>query len=319
MSANSTRPNTSTRSPPARSVSFSDSPAMSSNRKSARRKPRTGSRSPTLSRRKGRNCGSTISPSGATPRTSRKRTSLSITCSGRRWRPRIRISFPTPTAIWPARNSSTRISWTTKRSTPTTRPCAGFTPSARMIRRRSGWSTGCGPGSKPADSATFAGSPQRASAPAPMHPYALLRVLAYPSFDHRRDRLHGAGDIDPSGLVAPRLDGFAEVHTEAMLVGETDDARAVNRAFDVAGETGDEGVGFAAAAEERHVDAVDVMLVHEHGDVAAGLQYAQELEWRVEAGGDEAPHAAFAKLDDRVAPRADMGPPVKHRRIEPVF
>jgi hypothetical protein len=68
----------------------------------------------------------------------------------------------------------------------------------------------------------------------------LLGVLAYPSFDHRRDRLHGAGNVDLAGIVAPRLDGFAEIDAEALLVGQTDDARAVNRAFDVARETGDE-------------------------------------------------------------------------------
>ena len=50
-------------------------------------------------------------------------------------------------------------------------------------------------------------------------------MLAYPSFDHRRDRLHGAGDIDLTGLVAPGLDGFAEIDAEAMLVEVLDDSR----------------------------------------------------------------------------------------------
>src|SRR5947207_293495 len=104
-----------------------------------------------------------------------------------------------------------------------------------------------------------------------------------------------------------------------MLVRQTDDARAVNRALDVAGETGDEGVGFAAAAEEGHVDAVDIVLIDEHGDVAADLEHAQELERRVEASRDEISHAALAKFDDCVAHRADIGSAVEHRRVEPGF
>ena len=85
------------------------------------RKPRTGSRSPTRSRRKARNCGSTISRSRATPGTWPKRTRSSTTCRSRRWRRRTRTSSPMPTAIWRARNSSTRRSWTTRPSIRTMR------------------------------------------------------------------------------------------------------------------------------------------------------------------------------------------------------
>ena len=82
-------------------------------------------------------------------------------------------------------------------------------------------------------------------------------------------------DVDLAVGIAPRLDGFGEVDAKAMAVGQAHDARAVDRAIDVARESGDEGVGLAAAAEEGHVDAVHVILVDEHGDVAAGFEHAQ--------------------------------------------
>ena len=87
----------------------------------------------------------------------------------------------------------------------------------------------------------------------------------------------------------------------------------------MAGEPRDERVGLAAASEEHHVDAVDVVLIDEHGDVAAGLEHAQELERRVEAGRHERAHAALADLDDGVAHGADIGPAVQHRGVEPVL
>ena len=66
--ASFTRPNISTRSPPAKSASRSDSRATSSRRRSAPRRRRTASRSPMRSRTRARSSGSTISRSRATPR-----------------------------------------------------------------------------------------------------------------------------------------------------------------------------------------------------------------------------------------------------------
>src|SRR6516165_443288 len=61
------------------------------------------------------------------------------------------------------------------------------------------------------------------------------------------------------------------------------------------------------------------MLVHDHGDVAAGFEHAYELERRVEAGRNEGAHAAFADLDDRIAHGGDIGLAVQHRRLEPIL
>ena len=104
-----------------------------------------------------------------------------------------------------------------------------------------------------------------------------------------------------------------------MAVGQADDPRAVNRAIDVPRQTGEEGVRFAAAPEEGHVHAVHVVLVDDHGDMAAGFEHAQQLERRVETGGNEGPHAAFADLDDRIADGGDIGLAVQHRRVETIL
>src|SRR5258708_22187054 len=120
------------------------------------------------------------------------------------------------------------------------------------------------------------------SAPAPVHPQPLLGMFAHPSFDHGRDRLHCALEVDLPVSVARWLDGFGEINAKAMVVGQADDAGAMNRALDMAREAGDERIGFAAAAEEGHVDAIDVMMVDEHGDVAAGFDHALQSPRHVE-------------------------------------
>src|SRR5262249_38981493 len=159
----------------------------------------------------------------------------------------------------------------------------------------------------------------RASSPAPVHPQPLLGVFTHPSFDHRRDRLHRAFDVDFAGGVARGLDGFGEINAKAMVVGQADDAGAMNRALDMAREAGDERIGLAAGAEEGHVYAVDVMLVDEHGDVAAGFEHAHEPHRRVETRWDEVTHAAFTKLDDRITHRAYIGAAVEHCGVELKF
>src|SRR5262245_10918846 len=164
-----------------------------------------------------------------------------------------------------------------------------------------------------------AGSATLSSSPAPMDPQPLFRVLAHPAFDHRRDRLHGPLDVDLAVGIAGRRDRFGQIDAKAMAVGQADDARAVNRAIDVPRQAGDEGVRFAAPPEEGHVHAVHVMLVDDHGDVAAGFEHAQELDRRVEAGGHEGAHAAFADLDDGIADGADIGLAVEHRRLETIL
>ena len=79
------------------------------------------------------------------------------------------------------------------------------------------------------------------------------------------------------------------------------------------------GLALQRTAEEGHVDAVHVVLVDQHGDVAAGLEHAQQLERRVETGRNQRAHAVLADLDDGIAHRADIGPPVEHGGVEPVL
>ena len=105
-------------------------------------------------------------------------------------------------------------------------------------------------------------------------PQPLLGMLAHPAFDHRGDRLHGAGDVDLAVGVARGRDGLGELDAKAMAVGQADHARAVDRAIEVPGKAREQRVRLAAAAEERHVDAADVVLVDQHRDMPAGLEHA---------------------------------------------
>jgi hypothetical protein len=46
----------------------------------------------------------------------------------------------------------------------------------------------------------------------------------------------------------------------------------MDRAFDLPQETRQRGIGLGVSPEERDVDAVGEILVHQHGDVLAVLQ-----------------------------------------------
>src|SRR5262249_17013850 len=98
------------------------------------------------------------------------------------------------------------------------------------------------------------------ASPAPVHPQPLLRVLAHPAFDHRRDRLHGPLDVDLAVGIARRLDRFGQIDAKAMAVGHANDTRPVNRTIDVARQAGEEGVRFAAAPAGGHFHAIHMML-----------------------------------------------------------
>src|SRR5258708_33745863 len=76
------------------------------------------------------------------------------------------------------------------------------------------------------------------SAPAPVHPQPLLGMFAHPSFDHGRDRLHCALEVDLPVSVARWLDGFGAIHAQAMVVGQAGAAGASNRAPGLAREAG---------------------------------------------------------------------------------
>ena len=92
-------------------------------------------------------------------------------------------------------------------------------------------------------------------------------------------------DIDAAFGVAHRWDFRADLAGEA-IAGQPDHPGAVDRAFDLAGEHGDQRVRQAFAAEESDLDAAAVMLVDQHGDVAALLQRAGERHRRAHARGD---------------------------------
>ena len=122
----------------------------------------------------------------------------------------------------------------------------------------------------------------------------------------------------PSALAAG-VDRFGQVDAKAVPVGQAHDARAVNGTIDMACKARNEWVCLAGAAEEGDVHAVHVMLVDQHGDVAAGFEHAQQLERRVETGRDQRAHGAFADFDDRIARGADVGPTVEHSGVEVVL
>ena len=82
-----------------------------------------------------------------------------------------------------------------------------------------------------------------------MQPQPLFRIFAHPALDHRGHGLHRAGNVDLSRRIAHRLDLFGEFGAEAM-VGEADDAHAVDRAFDLTHQAGQRRIGLGLAAEE---------------------------------------------------------------------
>ena len=117
-----------------------------------------------------------------------------------------------------------------------------------------------------------------------------------------------ATSILPSASRAG-VDGLGEVDAEAVAVGQAHHAGAVDRAIDVAGEPGDERIGLAAAAEEGHVDAVHVVLVDQHADVAAGLEHAHEL-----AGASSPVGTSVPMLPLRIWMMASLTAPILGRR-----
>src|SRR5579862_7780357 len=83
-------------------------------------------------------------------------------------------------------------------------------------------------------------------APAPVQPEPLLGMLADPAFDHAGDDLHRAGNVDFAVGTARRLDLLGQLATETVT-GQTDDAGAVYRAIEVAGEPRQQRIGHGAA------------------------------------------------------------------------
>ena len=65
-----------------------------------------------------------------------------------------------------------------------------------------------------------------------MQPQPLIGIFADPALNHRRDRLHGALDIDLARGVTHRLYFFGQFGAKTMA-GQADNADAVNRAFDL--------------------------------------------------------------------------------------
>src|SRR5262249_32855349 len=109
------------------------------------------------------------------------------------------------------------------------------------------------------------------SSPPPMQPQPLLRVLAHPALDDPGDGLRGGLHVDAAVAVARRRDLLRELGTEAM-VGQADDARAVDRAVEMLRQPRNDRVGLAAAPEELDLDAVKEELVDQDADVGAALE-----------------------------------------------
>ena len=80
-----------------------------------------------------------------------------------------------------------------------------------------------------AASEAFVLAPLSDLTPSAMQPEPLLGIFADPAFDHRRDRLHRALDVDAAVGVAHRLDRVGHFAPEAVAVGLADDAHAVDR------------------------------------------------------------------------------------------
>lgn len=76
----------------------------------------------------------------------------------------------------------------------------------------------------------------------------------------------GRLNADLALRIAHRRNFRRQFGAEAM-VRQADDARAVNWAFDLAGEAGEQRIGLHAASEKHHIDAAPEMLIDQHADM----------------------------------------------------
>src|ERR1700691_3093084 len=104
-----------------------------------------------------------------------------------------------------------------------------------------------------------------------MEPEPLRRMLAYPGFHHRGYRLHGAAYVDTALGVARRINRVGDFDPEAIAVRLADDAQAVNRAFALPRNHGDQRIGAAAPPKENDLDAFGHVLVDQHADMRSRL------------------------------------------------
>src|SRR4029077_7445798 len=98
------------------------------------------------------------------------------------------------------------------------------------------------------------------SPPPSVQPQPLFRIFADPAFDDIGDRLHGSLNVDLSGGVANRLDFLRELAAET-IVGQADNTRAVDRAFDLPSQTGEHRISPGLATEEGDLDAIGQILI----------------------------------------------------------
>ena len=87
-------------------------------------------------------------------------------------------------------------------------------------------------------------------------------------------------------------------------VRQPDDAGAVNGAFRLARQHGDQRIGHAAAAEERHLDAAHVVLIDQDRDMAIGCQSARQPHRRQHGGRHQS-----RPCDPRECRRSHRRPP----------
>lgn len=77
--------------------------------------------------------------------------------------------------------------------------------------------------------------------------------------------------------------------TEAMA-GQADYADAYDRTFELACETGDRWIGFAAPAKECHVDAAGKVLIHQHAEMFASVERGGHFQRRLCAAANQMTH-----------------------------
>ena len=91
--------------------------------------------------------------------------------------------------------------------------------------------------------------------------------------------------------------------------------KPVNWASGLSRQLRDQRIGHAAPAEEDHFDAFGVMLIDQHADMRAGIREPRHLHRRGKAVRYQVAHQRLAHLDDHVADRSDIRPPIEDARI----
>ena len=96
-------------------------------------------------------------------------------------------------------------------------------------------------------------------------------MLAYPAFNHGCNDLHRSLYINSSIRASNGSDFLGKLRAKA-IVRKPDDSRAVNGAFDLPRQPGEQRICLGEATEESHVHATSEILVDKHPDVNSLLK-----------------------------------------------